>query len=300
MTVSGSAKVVVLPPDVWAHPECLIGPRDSTYPYISGDMFRALCEHVFDEQRIPLDTDAVKAGDAIYVNIRYMNYYVQLVHPFIQNPYVLITGNDDNPAPGEFKYLLDDHAIIAWFGMNPDIDDHPKFFPIPIGIKKMCSPGGDPAIITNAINDAKFVNKTILLSLNFDDNTNYVYRSSVRALFKDKDWCTIFPHKPFEEYMFDLVQTKFVLCPRGNGLDCYRQWEAMLVGAIPIMIHSTLDPLFDGLPVILIDDWTEVTKNFLLKKYRSMQEQKFEMDRMYAPYWINNIEQIKKLAKEKV
>ena len=38
----------------------------------------------------------------------------------------------------------------------------------------------------------------------------------------------------------------------GNGLDTHRTWEALLMGAMPVTVHTTLDRLFEGLPVIVI------------------------------------------------
>ena len=39
-------------------------------------------------------------------------------------------------------------------------------------------------------------------------------------------------------------QFPFWLSPRGNGLDCHRTWEALYLDIIPIVWHSTLDPLY--------------------------------------------------------
>lgn len=41
-----------------------------------------------------------------------------------------------------------------------------------------------------------------------------------------------------EEYVNTLLQSKFVLCPTGNGLDSYRILEALYLGAIPIIING--------------------------------------------------------------
>ena len=51
----------------------------------------------------------------------------------------------------------------------------------------------------------------------------------------------------------------FEISPQGNGLDCYRTWEALLLQTIPIVRSSTLDPLYDGLPVAIVDSWEDVT-----------------------------------------
>ena len=68
----------------------------------------------------------------------------------------------------------------------------------------------------------------------------------------------------FETYLEQIGNAKFVLSPPGNGLDCHRTWEALMMGAVPIILSSALDPLFNNIPTIIIDDWSKLTENFLL------------------------------------
>jgi hypothetical protein len=36
------------------------------------------------------------------------------------------------------------------------------------------------------------------------------------------------------EYLMDMSRHRFVLCPAGNGIDCYRSLEAIYCGSVPI------------------------------------------------------------------
>ena len=45
------------------------------------------------------------------------------------------------------------------------------------------------------------------------------------------------------------------------GLDAHRTWEALLVGTIPIVRSSKLNPLYERLPVIIVNRWEEVHRN---------------------------------------
>ncbi len=57
---------------------------------------------------------------------------------------------------------------------------------------------------------------------------------------------------------------KFVASPGGGGPDCHRTWESLALGCIPIIKRCGLeDGLFDGLPVLLIDDWNDITQELL-------------------------------------
>ncbi len=52
----------------------------------------------------------------------------------------------------------------------------------------------------------------------------------------------------------------FSISPHGNGLDCHRTWEDLALGCIVIVKTSPLDPLYEGLPVIIVQDWNEVNE----------------------------------------
>ena len=55
----------------------------------------------------------------------------------------------------------------------------------------------------------------------------------------------------------------FVVSPHGRGLDCFRTWEALLMGAIPIVKHSPIDGLYDGFPVVFVEDWSAINERNL-------------------------------------
>lgn len=59
----------------------------------------------------------------------------------------------------------------------------------------------------------------------------------------------------------------FVVSPHGFGLDCYRTWEALLCGAIVIVKTSVQDRLYDGLPVVIVDDWSECLDKRNLRRW---------------------------------
>lgn len=277
--------------------------RLASLPYISGDGFRSLARFHIDEYRIPINPDDVKAGDIIYMKTDSSEFFFSTIHPRIKNKYILITHNSDSSAPGKFRHILDDEKLIAWFALNPDVAYHPKLFPIPIGL------GNRAWTLENPTNSAKeehgcvkrfdaaisqlhTFKKDKLLYLNFTISipgfTNHL-REDVQAIFAQKSFCYKATRKPIKEYLAELGQSKFVLSPHGYGLDCHRTWEALLMGSIPIVKASTLDPLYEGLPVLIVNDWHEITEELLLKKHVEMQSKTYKMERIYAKYWHDKI-----------
>lgn len=77
---------------------------------------------------------------------------------------------------------------------------------------------------------------------------------------------------PFDEYLSTMASYQFVLSPPGNGYDCFRTWEALSVGTIPIVhddgIHDIR--LFDGTPVWITNSTEEVRLNFHNRIERSL------------------------------
>ncbi len=45
---------------------------------------------------------------------------------------------------------------------------------------------------------------------------------------------------------------------------CTGMWETLLVGSIPVTVSSPLDTLLRRLPVLIVDDWDEVTQQAYL------------------------------------
>lgn len=47
---------------------------------------------------------------------------------------------------------------------------------------------------------------------------------------------------------------RYVVAPRGGGEDTHRAWEALYLGAVPIVKHSPIDSVFKDLPVHFVDE----------------------------------------------
>ena len=70
--------------------------------------------------------------------------------------------------------------------------------------------------------------------------------------------------RPFHEYIRGIKQSYFSFSPPGNGIDCHRIWECLYLGCVPIVLKNTTSfGDFIDLPILFIDDFAEVTKEFL-------------------------------------
>jgi len=90
------------------------------------------------------------------------------------------------------------------------------------------------------------------------------------------------------------MRSKFIVSPRGNGIDCCRVWESLYLETIPVLKTSSLDSLYEDLPVLIVQNWTDVTREFLEKKYIEMSSKKYKKEKLHVDYWSNLINQHKK------
>jgi hypothetical protein len=107
--------------------------RPPLFPYVSGDFFRAIADHIIEFNRTEtINETTLPNGALIFVKADALSMFA----PFratMKSKYFLITHNSDSSVPTvEFRDLLDDANLLAWFGQNIDMT-HPKLFPIPIG-----------------------------------------------------------------------------------------------------------------------------------------------------------------------
>lgn len=262
--------------------------------------FQKSCNHVFDPRTnsyvwptsargVTFDPTKVRPGDVVFV--RRVDLFFRELHPRIAHPYILVTHGECLEAVQESQLnYLDDPRVIAWFGIHPCKKTHPKYKPLPLGILQ------DPMHYRGIKQLDEFfatlrnsTKKEYLLYMNFADDQK-PERKKLKALLKDKPFCKRTGRKKFAGYMESMAQCVFTLAPRGLGPDSYRVWESLLVGSIPIIKSSALDPLLKKLPVLIISRWDQITEEFLVKKYKEISSKKYDIKRLYMNYWLGKIE----------
>ena len=87
-----------------------------------------------------------------------------------------------------------------------------------------------------------------------------------------------------------------MLSPRGTCEDCYRTWESLLLGSIPIIKSSFLDRLFTDLPVLIVKEWEEITEEFLQNQYLEIQSKTYKKEKIFIDYWLKKLLHYQKLV----
>jgi hypothetical protein len=96
----------------------------------------------------------------------------------------------------------------------------------------------------------------------------------------------------WEDYITELANHKFCLSLPGKGMDCYRTWEALTFGVIPIVIRTQhMDSIYNQLPVLIIDDINVITEEFLESQFDNLTEniKQYNFNKITSSYWIDYI-----------
>lgn len=276
-----------------------LGERQSSAPYLSGDTFRTICDHIYDIKDHSLKPDDVHTGDVVFVtsNPDYLPKFFNEVHPYITHQYILVTHNSDENISEKYLPYIEDEKIFCWFAQNVAYI-HPKLIPMPIGLEnRLWGRNYDRLIMALIQKGATQQEKKHLVFLNFNANTNRVERLPAFNYFSQKKFCYCAPNQAVPPYLADICSSKFLVSPHGNGLDCHRTWEALYLGVIPIVKKSTLDAMYQDLPVLIVNDWSEVTEELLNTTYERMQNTSFAFEKLYIDYWKELFKQTKEQCK---
>ncbi|CAF0788612.1 unnamed protein product [Adineta steineri] len=283
---SSSYNKTKLEPNVFLYYHHATSGRNSSYPFISGDTFRAFSDYVYDETRTD-NLSSVKYGEIVFVKTDMLSNFFTSSFESIREPFVLISHNSDYSAPGRYEKYLSDPKVLHWYASNLNVKNLQKISPIPIGLANTRWPQGNLDNITFAFKNHRkpWSQRTTFLYVNFAVGTNVAQRTKALSQASTiKDVEIVKEKITFETYLEQIGNSKFVLSPPGNGLDCHRTWEALLMGAVPIVLASGLDPLFTKTRSIIINDWSKLSYNFL-SSFNSSLDDNYEPDVLYAEYW---------------
>ncbi|ODT13134.1 MAG: hypothetical protein ABS35_38600 [Kaistia sp. SCN 65-12] len=196
--------------------------------------------------------------------------FVREALPTIRAPFVLVTTDGDLSVPSELPRdvvdaLLASPYLVAWATQNyvGGGDSRIRHFPIGLDLhyrRPFSSPAGLLALLDRLAKrrvapDRQALRAFCDLGLNIQSEER---REAVRVLAD----C---PHVVMQRKRVSQAAiwrryagSPFVVSAIGNGLDCHRTWEALILGSIVITRTSPLDPLFAGLPIVIVRDWEEI------------------------------------------
>ena len=258
---------------------------------IQGERFQELCEtqiSKLEHKQFEANTDSIDIdnfdftdydnSELVYVNSSLLNttkpklieskLYDKLSK--LKNPFTLILHNsDDEFGEKQLKYL-DIPNCKKIYTQNMNVK-HPQVEPLPIGMANSCWDWGDSKIMDEVINEGYIDSNPYFIYANFNkgDGLRYERRKYCYDILSENG-IIMQESTDYKSYLQELKKHKFCLSPEGNGIDCYRTWEALYMRTIPICKRSVMIEEFaETFPIYIVDDWKDFDIDDVWSSYDS-------------------------------
>jgi hypothetical protein len=289
-----------------------------TNDFILGQYFRDMADATFapmpkslnaweegDYDNLPNTFNVIPVSNSTFVVYTH-TMYVHLLMPILADinlKFIVITHNSDcfvcDDGVG-FKDGLGNHIrtekftipenVIKWYSANVNTT-HPKVEAIPTGL---ANEWWSPEIHKRDQMIVKWNEPRIYKNLVYMDHNlvqNPIDRKRAYEVLGDKPWVTAQREGlNFPKFLDNVYNHKFVICPQGNGMGTHREWETLYMGSIPIMKRDLNNRFYEGkLPFILVNDWDDITEEFLNKEYEIIKASQWQEEMLTFTYWKNKI-----------
>ena len=255
-------------------------------------------------------------GMSIYVCSDLLRFFVNQILPYLSNTFVLVSGDSDLCVPKEALskeetlILLNSNMLLKWFTQNSRIEENDKIIQMPIGLdyhtiatnpncrwrlpEEGTLPKQQENILLNIINVSKpFYDRNHKIYVNFTFNSDrFGQRQLALKTIPDNLMEIKNDFIPRTKTWQNMINYTFVLSPTGIGLDCHRTWEALCLGCIPIICIKEFKTMFEDLPILIVNDWNQITKELLENTIEKFKNKNFKKDKLTLEYWVKQINYI--------
>ena len=191
--------------------------------------------------------------------------------------FIIFTNLEDTPIDEDIFDAIPDN-VLCISAVNA-IEHGGKVIPAPYGVQRDMFPRDnriDQLENAMTVNIDPSISK--LLYVNHNDSS-HVERVGLKGMFRDEQWSNVDEQRVnYYHFLLNLANHKFILCPRGNAIDCHRNWEVLYMRRVPVMKRDEyLEVLFKDYPVLFVDKYSDITKDLLLENEHLFQQAR-EMD----------------------
>ncbi len=232
-------------------------PIRSSLPFISGDTYRLNCEvDLSSEEEFAAFSEVPRTIFISSGQIASFLSFIAMQSLDLSKSDLFIHNGDETNNHEAIIQLAERFKCV--YAVNW-MDEHEKVRPIPIGLENVrFLRNGFPEDFLSVEKKVQisFQERPIDLLVAFSPHTNPAARGAALEAAKGLRGVKTIQAvmKPYE-YLNLVSKSKFVLSPPGNGPDCHRTWEAIYLGAVPI-VHAEAWPFKDfDLPVMVLEDW---------------------------------------------
>lgn len=254
---------------------------------ISGHSFANISDYIFAKEvkdnnfrkhvLLPLRVDLLSNNEIIYCKTDYINKLFKILNNVSDVSVNIITHESDYEI-NENLFSLKPSCVKNWYAINVNYE-HKNLIPIPLGI------ANDYCNITLKFNSIKktTIKKEKLLYVNHRINTNPDARLWLYDYFHNNNWCTVDqPNLDLKTFEETVNRHKFMLCPRGNGIDTHRLWECLYLGVIPVVEKHITNKNIRDMPILFVDSFKQINEEFLIKNENNIG---YNIEKLDINWW---------------
>ena len=208
------------------------------------------------------DIKEVKPEDKAYVDsLMETSDVLQLCNHFEGMKFIIFTNLEDTPIDDQIR-VPDNVLCIA--AVNA-VAHGGKVVPAPYGVQRRMNPSDDRIErLGSAMRAGVEPSMFKLLYVNHNDNS-HEDRVGLKDMFRDREWANVDEQRvDYYNFLLNLAKHKFILCPRGNAIDCHRNWEVLYMKRVPVMkTDPYLIELFKEWPVLWVNGYEDITEDLL-------------------------------------
>lgn len=277
--------------------------RPPSWPFISGDTFRSISDWIIEpdaHSRPVSDLPNLRSSDVVFIAVdvfrrrrnlkAIFSWLDRSNHQIGLGPQLILHNGDIPPSDQIIDELASRGALI--YCVNK-ITSCPYLTPIPIGLEN--AHHHKNGVVTSYLELTRQTERgqrNIEIFSSFNSSTNPAHRESLSdTILKSRHSLTP-PKLQVSEYQEKLRSSMFVASPPGYGLDCHRTWDAIYLGAVPIVLRGTLSPsLISRLPIWEVEDWEKPFNATTLQLQEKFLElKKTPTDAAFMRFWFAQIE----------
>jgi len=275
--------------------------RYSSFPFISPDTFRALCDVVIENNQVTrrsqmaarsvifFDLAEIEGTETQFDDAPSLVLLNTELQASPEPPVVIMSHGDLLPSLSLLAEIANRSATL--FSINL-VDESEKMRAIPLGLENFSrNINGRLKDYFGHLDGPSEIPRTRDVFTAFETENNPSVRGPLVELLRSSRFGWSPRRMGPEQYRQAVSESLFVLSPPGRGLDCHRTWEAIYLGAVPVVLEGTLPlGLLHDLPIHPVSSY----EHFLNLTHSKMLEIFHEVRavsarKAYVPFWVEAV-----------
>lgn len=258
----------------------------------------------------------------IFIRCVSFKFFYNKIYKLIpeNHKYILIIADDDFTIPNQcdkrvgrfyvtdknmWEDIINNEQIIHIFCSHLDVKKTNRYSPLPVGFNPEEHLKGNIDTLLDVNVDLNILNKPlkILSCCRLREGPQWLVRKKVNNFASNnwKEFVDIKKDIEVSDFFYEIQKYSFIFCTQGGGLEPNpKVFCAIYCGVIPIIKKFVnCEILYEDLPVIFVDEWTEdcvsieklkLWRNQLKDYFYNEEKRKEALYKLTSEYWIKYIE----------